>query len=151
MNLHISPCNLDEAHAFVDAVHRHHRRTWGGKFAIACATDECVHGVVVVGRPVARLLDDGYTLEVTRLATDGTKNACSMLYAAAWRATRAMGYHKLITYILDTEPGTSLRAVGWKLIGKAGGWGGTWNRPNSGRPRVDTHPLQGKLRWEISE
>jgi hypothetical protein len=149
MNLHISPCNLDEAHAFVDAVHRHHRRTWGGKFAIACATDECVHGVVVVGRPVARLLDDGYTLEVTRLATDGTKNACSMLYAAAWRATRAMGYHKLITYILDTEPGTSLRAVGWKLIGEAGG--GTWNRPNSGRPRVDTHPLQGKLRWEISE
>ena len=72
-----------------------------------------------------------------------------MLYAAAWRATRAMGYQKLITYILDSEPGTSLRAAGWKLIGKAGG--GTWNRPNSGRPRVDTHPLQGKLRWEISQ
>jgi hypothetical protein len=149
VNLHISPCNLDEAHAFVDAVHRHHRRTWGGKFAIACSSEESVHGVVVVGRPVARLLDDGYTLEVTRLATDGTKNACSMLYAAAWRATRAMGYQKLITYILDSEPGTSLRAAGWKLIGKAGG--GTWNRPNSGRPRVDTHPLQGKLRWEISQ
>jgi hypothetical protein len=149
MKLHISPCNLNEAHAFVDAVHRHHRRTWGGKFAIACATDECVHGVVVVGRPVARLLDDGYTLEVTRLATDGTKNACSMLYAAAWRATRAMGYHKLITYILDTEPGISLRAAGWKLIAKTKG--DTWNRPSSGRPRVDTHPLQAKLRWEISE
>lgn len=149
MTLHISPCNLDEAHAFVDAVHRHHRRTWGGKFAIACASEECVHGVVVVGRPVARLLDDGYTLEVTRLATDGTKNACSMLYAAAWRATRAMGYHKLITYILDSEPGISLRAAGWKLIAKTRG--DTWNRPNSGRPRVDTHPLQGKLRWEIAE
>ncbi len=149
MTLRISPCNLDEAHAFVDAVHRHHRRTWGRKFAIACASGECVHGVVVVGRPVARLLDDGYTLEVTRLATDGTKNACSMLYAAAWRATRAMGYHTLITYILDTEPGTSLRAAGWKLIAKTKG--DTWNQPNSGRPRVDTHPLQAKLRWEISE
>ena len=148
MTLRISPCNLDEAHAFVDQVHRHHRRTWGGKFAIACSSDDCVHGVVVVGRPVARLLDDGYTLEVTRLATDGAKNACSMLYAAAWRATRAMGYRRLITYILDTEPGTSLLAAGWKLIGEAGG--GTWNRPNSGRPRVDKHPLQGKLRWEVS-
>ncbi len=62
MNLRISPCNLDEAYAFVDAVHRHHRRTCGGKFAIACASGECVHGVVVAGRPVARLLDDGYTL-----------------------------------------------------------------------------------------
>ena len=148
MTLRISPCNLDEAHAFVDQVHHHHRRTSGGKFAIACSSDDCVHGVVVVGRPVARLLDDSYTLEVTRLATDGAKNACSMLYAAAWRATRAMGYRRLITYILDTEPGTSLLAAGWKMIGEAGG--GTWNRPNSGRPRVDKHPLQGKLRWEVS-
>jgi hypothetical protein len=148
MTFRISPCNLDEAHAFVDQVHRHHKRTWGGKFAIACSSGDCVHDVVVVGRPVARLLDDGYTLEVTRLATDGAKNACSMLYAAAWRATRAMGYRRLVTYILDTVPGITLRAAGWKLIGRAGG--GTWHRPASGRPRVDKHPLQGKLRWEVS-
>lgn len=102
--------------------------------------------MVVVGRPVARHMADGWTAEVTRLATDGSRNACSLLYAAAWRAARAMGYRRLITYTLATEPGTSLRAAGWGVVAEVRRQ--TWNRPNVGRPRVDLHPLQERLRWE---
>jgi hypothetical protein len=102
-------------------------------------------GVAVVGRPVARMSQNGLTLEVTRLCTDGTKNACSMLYSACWRATKALGYRKLITYILDNEPGTSLKASGWKLIGERGG--GSWSVPS--RPRTDKHPLQPKQLFQI--
>ena len=101
-------------------------------------------GVVMVGRPVARHLDNGWTAEVTRCCTDGTKNAASLLYAAAWRAARAMGYKRLISYILAEETGTSLRAAGWKIIGMTKG--GSWNC--KGRPRIDTHPLGQKLLWE---
>ena len=104
-------------------------------------------GVAIVGHPVARHLDDGWTLEVSRCCTDGTRNACSMLYAAAWRAARAMGYHKLITYILDTEPGTSLKAAGWRCVGQAGGLRWTGKR----RPQVDLCPAQMKMRFEIGE
>lgn len=105
-------------------------------------------GIVVVGRPVARHMADGWTAEVTRLCTDGSRNACSLLYAAAWRACRAMGYHRLITYTLATEPGTSLRAAGWRVVAEVRAQ--TWDRPNAGRPRVDLHPLQERLRWEVS-
>lgn len=144
--LQLHPLTLKEACAFVAQKHRHHKPPQGGLFAIGCAAGDEVVGVCIVGRPVARMLDDGFTAEVTRLATDGSRNACSMLYSAAWRACRAMGYRRLVTYILDTEPGTSLAAAGWKLIGRAGG--GSWSR--SGRPRVDLHPTQAKLRFEIS-
>jgi hypothetical protein len=96
---------LPEAHVYVRQWHRHHKPAVGGLFALACAVSGEVCGVAVVGRPVSRMLQDGYTAEVTRLATDGTKNAASMLYAACWRAARAMGYRKLITYILKTETG----------------------------------------------
>ena len=98
-------------------------------------------------RPVSRYLDDGWTLEVNRLCTDGTRNACSMLYAAAWRAARAMGYHKLITYILDSENGASLRAAGWKCVGQAGGLRWTGKR----RPEVDLCPTQMKIKFEIDD
>lgn len=148
--LQLQPITLKEARRYVDTHHRHHHAPQGGLFAIAVndghKTAPIVVGVIIVGRPVARLLDDGATAEVTRCCTDGTKNAPSMLYAAAWRAARAMGYHRLITYTLQSEPGTSLVAAGWKLIGKAGG--GTWNRKE--RPRVDTHPIEQKLLWEAS-
>ena len=145
-NLHIVPCDLDEANSFVSQYHRHHGPVAGHKFSIAVSDEEGnIHGVAIIGRPEARALDKGMTLAVTRCATDGTKNSCSMLYAAAWRATRAMGYTKLITYILNDEPGTSLKAAGWKCVGQTKG--GSWNCPS--RPRVDKHPLQGKLRWEI--
>jgi hypothetical protein len=102
--------------------------------------------VIVVGRPVARMLDDTYTAEVTRCCTDGTKHAASKLYAAAWRACRAMGYRRLVSYTLNSEKGTSLLAANWVLVGQAGG--GTWNR--EGRPRVDTHSIGQKLLWEIT-
>jgi len=90
-------------------------------FAISVADDDAVVGVAIVGRPVSRILDDGLTAEVTRLcALEGSKNACSMLYAACWRAARAMGYCRLVTYTLQSEQGASLRAAGYRLIGKAG-------------------------------
>jgi len=143
--LYIVPCSLDEANEFVKQHHRHHGKVQGCKFAHAVADEEGkIRGVAITGRPVTRGLDDGWTLEVTRLCTDGTKNACSMLYAAAWRTARSLGYRRLVTYILNSESGVSLKAAGWRCVGQAGG--GTWNRKS--RPRVDKHPLQMKLRWE---
>lgn len=144
VNLRLCPMTLDEANAFVEQHHRHHDPVPGAKFCIGIASDERIVGVAIVGRPVARILDDGWTLEVNRTCTDGTKNANSMLYGAAWRAAKALGYVRLITYTLPDESGASLRAAGWRLIGERGG--GTWNRRL--RPRVDTHPLQRKLLWE---
>lgn len=139
------PCLFDEAVAFISRHHRHHKPPVGHKFSLAVADEAgVVRGVCTVGRPVSRVLQDGWTLEVTRLATDGCPNACSALYAAAWRAAKALGYRRLITYILDTESGTSLKAAGWRLVGQAGG--GTWSTRS--RPRVDKHPTQAKLRWE---
>lgn len=147
MSLILSPISFAEANEFVRSHHRHHKPVVGAKFCLAVSDGYHVHGVAIVGRPVARLLDDGWTLEVNRVATDGTKNACSMLYGAAWRVAKNMGYKKLITYTLPTEGGASLRASNWKCIGEAGG--GSWSR--KARPRVDTHPTQMKLKWEISE
>jgi hypothetical protein len=146
VTLELSPVTLKEARALVTRLHRHHRAPQGGLFAIAASDGVEVRGVVIVGRPVARMLADGWTAEVNRLATDGAKNACSILYAAAWRAARAMGYRRLVTYTLPDEGGGSLRASGWRLVGEAGG--GTWNRRE--RPRVDLHPTQVKLRWEVT-
>lgn len=141
----IIPCSLTEANEFIRQYHRHHGPARGHKFSLAVADAAGnIRGVAIVGRPVSRVLDDGWTLEVNRVATDGCPNACSALYAAAWRAARAMGYRKLITYTLDTEPGTSLKAAGWKVVAETKG--GSWSCPS--RPRVDMHPLQGKLRWE---
>src|SRR5580698_1561431 len=120
----IVPINFDEANAFVATNHRHHKPCIGHKFSIAVADGENVVGVAIIGRPVARNLDDGWTLEVNRVCTNGAKNACSMLYSAAWRAAKALGYTRLITYTLQEESGASLRA-GWKLLGKKGG--GNWN------------------------
>lgn len=145
MNLTLAPISLRDACAFVGKVHRHHKPPQGGKFAIAAEDDSCTRAVVIVGRPVARMLDDGYTLEVTRLASDGAANACSILYAAAWRASRAMGARRLITYTLQSESGGSLRASGWREVGSAGG--GKWSRPS--RARVNEHPTEGKTLWEV--
>jgi hypothetical protein len=142
--LQITPIFQDEAFAFIQQYHRHHRKPVGSLFQIALSDGKKIVGVVVVGRPSARRLQDGYTVEVTRLCTDGTPNACSMLYSASWRAAKAMGYRRLITYILNTEPGTSLKAAGWSLVGERGG--GSWGR--SERPRVDKHPTQKKLLFE---
>lgn len=113
MSLSVVPMTLREARAYVDEHHRHHRAPQGGLFAIGAAEDDAIVGVVIVGMPVARMLADGFTCEVTRLASDGSRNVCSMLYRAAWRAARAMGYRRLVTYTLPEEGGTSLRAAGF--------------------------------------
>ena len=139
------PITLREARAFVTAHHRHHRAPQGGLFAVAATDGATVRGVAISGRPVARMLADDVTAEVTRLCTLGDQNACSMLYAAAWRAARALGYRRLVTYTLPEEGGASLRAAGFRCLGEAGGR--SWSR--AGRPRFDTHPTQSKLRWEL--
>ena len=125
--------------------HRHLGKAAGCKFAPGLA-DEKVEliGVAVCGRPVSRYYDNGETLEICRVCTDGTYNACSMLYAATWRAARAMGYKRLVTYILESENGASLRAAGWRCVGRAGGLRWTGKR----RPEVDLYPAQMKIRFE---
>ena len=148
------PLTLREAYPFIQEHHRHHRPPQGGLFAVGCAVFDRetstlgpVVGVAIVGRPVSRILaQDPWLAEVTRLTTDGTLHACSFLYAASWRAARALGYRKLVTYTLATEAGASLRGAGWLCVGEAGG--GSWSRKC--RPRVDAHPTQAKLRWEVA-
>jgi hypothetical protein len=146
MTLILSPITLKEANAFVRAHHRHHPPVRGCVCCVAVSAADRVCGVAIVGRPKARLSQDGWTAEVTRVATDGTRNACSILYGATWRAARALGYRRLITFTLPEEGGASLRAAGWKKIGEAGG--GSWSRKD--RPRVDLHPTQVKIRWEAA-
>src|SRR5690606_4834658 len=117
MSLQIVPVRLHEAKAFVERHHRHHKPPQGGLFAIGAAEDGEDVGEVIVGRPDSRMLGGGWTAEVTRCCSDGTRNAPSMLYRAAWRAARALGYRRLVTYTLPEEGGASLRAAGWRLIG----------------------------------
>ena len=145
MDEQIVPVRRELANEFVRRYHRHHGRLPGDKFCIGLMNgDGVLRGVAIVGRPVSRHLDDGLTLEVTRTCTDGLKNANSKLYAAAWRATQALGYRRLITYTLPSESGASLRGAGWKLIGESKG--GSWSRRL--RPRIDKAPLGQKLLWE---
>ena len=142
--LELLTVSLAVANAYVSENHRHHKPVVGHKFSLGAAIGGKIVGVCIVGRPVARARDDGLTLEVTRLCTDGTKNVCSFLYGAAARACFALGYQRIGTYVLASEGGASLRASGWRLLGQRGG--GTWNR--TGRPRVDTHPIEPKLLFE---
>ena len=119
--MQLAPITLKAANEFVSSYHRHHRASVGHKFSIGVKENDRLVGVAICGRPVSRILDDGYTLEINRLCTDGTHNACSMLYAASARAAKAMGYKRIITYILESEPGTSLAAAGFQNEGEAGG------------------------------
>jgi len=140
----LRPITVRAASRFVTEHHRHHDAPTGAKFCLAAWHDGQLVGVAMVGRPVSRRLDNGLTAEVIRVATDGTRNACSFLYGASKRAAQAMGYRKVLTYTLEEEGGASLRAVGWNRVGVAGG--GSWSVPS--RPRVDHYPLQTKIRWE---
>jgi hypothetical protein len=141
----IVPITFKKACEYIQQVHRHHKPPQGHKFSIGLENqDGNICGVVCIGRPVARGNDDGATAEVTRLCTDGTKNACSMLYSAAARASEAMGYKKIITYILSSETGISLKASGWQKVAEVKGR--SWSCTT--RPREDNHPLDDKTRWE---
>lgn len=147
--LHLQPVDFSEACAFVARLHRHHRPPVGSKLQVGVNDGEKLVGVLIAGRPIGRRLDDGVTLEVTRCCTDGTPNACSILYAAAWRAARALGYSRMVTYTLPEEGGASLKAAGWRFVGMAGKvGGGGWSCPT--RPRLDDHPISEKWRWEVT-
>jgi hypothetical protein len=145
--LRIVPCPNDRAREYVERVHRHHGSSVQARFSLALVDEAgAVRGVAMVGRPVARLLDDGWTLEVNRVATDGTPNACSALYGAARRAAKELGYAKLITYIREDEPGTSLKAAGWMFEEPIRAR--SWNMP--GRPRVDKTDIVRRGRWSVT-
>lgn len=137
---------LDEANGFVAQHHRHHKPVVGHLFSLGAVLGEQLVGVAIVGRPVARLRDDGITAEVTRLCTDGTRNACSFLYGASARAAFALGFERIGTYILSSEDGTTLKAAGWRQIGQTKG--GSWSRPSRGR--TDKHPIQAKMLFETT-
>lgn len=147
MALHAVPINFSDAADFVRLHHRHHTPPSGHKFSIGAADGGELVGVVIVGRPVSRRRDDGSTLEVTRLCTIGAKNACSFLYGASARAAFALGYKRIGTYILKREPGTSVVAAGWKLIGETPGK--SWSVPS--RPRDDKHPIEPKLLYQMEQ
>lgn len=144
-NLHHGRVTLDEANAFVARHHRHHPPVVGHLFSIGAFRGLDLVGVVIVGRPVARLRDDGLTAEVTRLCTDGTRNACSFLYGKAARAAFALGFLRIGTYTLPEEGGASLRACGWSLIGERGG--GEWSAPSRPRGSMKS-PIGQKHLWE---
>lgn len=142
--MRIIPIFQRQAFEYITSVHRHHIKPVGSIFQIGLEVGGQLVGVAVVGRPVARKIDSGEVCEVTRMCTDGTPNACSKLYGTCARIAREMGYQKIITYILESEPGTSLRASGWKFVRSTPGKG--WNVPS--RPRVDKHPLGVKHLYE---
>lgn len=154
MSLEIRPIKLKDANAYVGQHHRHNMPTNGHKWSLAVYDGERLCGVAIAGQPVARNLDDGLTIEIRRVCTDGTFNACSKLYGACARVAKEMGYRRVVTYTLETESGASLRASGYTNAGGAGG--GTWNREN--RPREifqetlfgveKKYPECQKIRWE---
>lgn len=135
------------ANEFVRKLHRHNKPTLGAIFCVGVA-DGDVRGVAIVGRPVARRLDDGATVEVLRVATDGARNACSMLYGACRRIARELGYRRVITYTLPEEGGASLRAAGYCFDGESGGSAAMWrNRPYRNTEPVGNDLVGGKWRW----
>jgi hypothetical protein len=151
MTLQLCPITLREARSRVGEWHRHNLPPRGGLFAVGVSADDALVGVAIVGRPVARLLDDGYTAEVTRVATRGAPNACSMLYAAATRAAKALGYRRMVTYTLATEPGSSLRASGWdrdaELPARSTWDGGQRHRQQADLFGNQRRPAGPKVRW----
>jgi hypothetical protein len=148
VTLSVVPVTFADACAFVASWHRHHEPPVGHKFSVGVADDQTLVGVAIVGRPVARHLDNGHTLEVTRSATDGTEHVNSMLYGAAWRAAKALGYRRLVTYTQDGESGASLRAAGWSVIAERPPRPG-WTTPSRPRLTRGTEGVQRYL-WEAA-
>lgn len=147
-HLRIQPISFREAAAFIADYHRHMPPPVGWKFGIAVTStdDHAIHGVVMVGRPVSRRLDDGWTLEVNRCCTDGTPHVASKLYGAAWRVAQNLGFRRMVTYTLanTTEHGASLRGAGWVEAGELKG--ASWTCAS--RPR-DTKNVHDRIRWFV--
>lgn len=146
MSLRVYPLDLKSANALVSQLHRHHKKVQGHRFSLGVNSRGKPCGAIICGRPVARALDPARYLEVTRLVTDGTKNACSVLYAAAARAAQAMGFEFIQTYTLLSEPGTSLRAAGWTCDGQVRRDGVGW-QSRTGRKGPEDQPQEPKQRW----
>ncbi len=144
-HLSLCPISLAEANQFVLEHHRHNEPTWGHKFSIGAEMDGKLVGVAICGRPVARALDNGETIEITRTCTDGTKNANSFLYGASCRAAFALGYKRVITYTLQSEGGAGLRASGFKVVGEVKG-GRQWSCPSRERDEKEIYAVP-KYRW----
>lgn len=149
--IRVQPIELRDANEFIARHHRHHKPVQGHRFSLCVMENERLCGVAVVGRPVARLAGSPTeVLEVTRLCTDGTKNACSALYSAAARAGREMGYRLIQTYVLETEHGTSLKASGWNRNDEASG-GGQWKHTDDDSRLFPTRrtdqPTCKQFRW----
>ena len=142
--MQVVPLTLKQANELISQWHRHHKPVVGHRFSIGCEVDYRLVGAIVVGRPVARAVDQYRVAEVTRLVTDGTANACSLLYSAAARIAREMGFQYIQTYILEEEPGTSLKAAGWTHDGdtEGGNWNHGWRKG-----RREDQPMGGKQRW----
>lgn len=145
MSIEIRHIELSDANAYVVEHHRHHKAVRGHRFSLSCYDGDRLCGVAIVGRPRSRHVDQCMTVEVLRLCTDGTANACSKLYGACRRAALALGYERLITYILESENGASLKASGFSYCYQSRG--GSWNQP--GRPRTDKAPVCPKQLYEI--
>ena len=147
----LAPVTLRQARDFVREHHRHNAPPQGHKFSIGLLREGRLVGVVIVGRPIARWNDDGTTAEVTRCCVlEGNPNANSALYGAAWRAARAMGYERMLTYTLPEESGSSLRAAGFRQIGLTEAGRNGWDTPGRPRKRPDRYPEGRKLVWEIT-
>lgn len=142
--LRLVPVTLDEANAFVRRLHRHSKPTVGHRFSVGVSDGATLRGVAIAGRPVARALDDGRAFEILRVCTDGARNACSLLYGACCRAAAALGYELAITYTLETESGSSLKAAGFRPVAvvKDRQW------DCQSRPREERDLIGGKIRWE---
>ena len=142
------PLELKEANAFVAAHHRHHAPVKRDKWRFGVVDDNGkLTGVLHAAKPVARMLDDGKTIEIVRCCSDGTKNLCSFMLGRARRIAKEMGYSKIISYILDTESGTSYKAAGWYKEADTRG-GRSWNTPS--RPRSTNAPTCDKQRWALN-
>lgn len=145
--LRIVPVTFRQAVGFIAEHHRHHRPPRGMKFAVGVSDGREFVGVATVGRPVARYLDDGSTVEVTRTCTRQVPNANSMLYGAAWRAARALGYTRLLTYTQEGESGSSLRAAGFVRVAELRARSG-WHTPSRPRTAAGVDGI-ARTRWEI--
>ena len=150
------PLTLKQVNEYIDKNHRHHMHSQGDKFRVGAEVDGVLVGVAQCGRPVSRYLDDGRTLEVIRLCTNGSKNVCSFLYSRCARIAQELGYERIITYILESEMGVSLKASGWNCDTKNAG-GGEWSCPSRPReleplqmslfPMKQKYPTEKKQRW----
>ena len=145
-SMKIRPVSLKTAQEFVRQHHRHNKPPVGHKFSVGLFSGEQLLGVAVAGRPVARMLDDGLTLEVTRTCTDGTRNANSMLYGSIVRAATALGYAKCVTYTQHGESGASLRGAGWTVAAHLSSRAG-WDAPSRRRQDIGSGDVP-RIRWE---